>query len=78
MEVLSATHTVVAMDTRGYNRSDQPTGVENYDMSLLIADVAAIIENEGRENAVIIGHDWGGGIAWSFAAARPDQPPDYH
>ena len=72
MEGLAATHTVVAMDTRGYNKSDQPSGVENYDMSLLIADVAAIIENEGRENAVIIGHDWGGGIAWSFAAARPD------
>jgi epoxide hydrolase 4 len=72
MEVLSDSHTVVAMDTRGYNQSDQPTGVENYDMELLIADVAAIIENEGRDEAVIIGHDWGGGIAWSFAAGRPD------
>jgi pimeloyl-ACP methyl ester carboxylesterase len=72
MEGLAASHTVVAMDTRGYNKSDQPSGVENYDMNLLIADVAAVIESEGRENAVIIGHDWGGGIAWSFAAARPD------
>lgn len=72
MEGLSETHTVVAMDTRGYNKSDKPNGVENYDMSFLIADVAAVIENEGRKKAVIIGHDWGGGIAWSFAAARPD------
>lgn len=72
MEGLSSDFTVAAMDTRGYNKSDQPVGVENYDMELLINDVAAIIEAEGRESAVIIGHDWGGGIAWSFAAARPD------
>jgi pimeloyl-ACP methyl ester carboxylesterase len=72
MEGLATTHTVVAMDTRGYNKSDQPTGVGNYDMSLLIADVAAVIENEGGQQSVIIGHYWGGGIAWSFAAARPD------
>ncbi len=72
MEGLAETHTVVALDTRGYNKSDQPSGVENYDMNLLIADVAAVIENEGRDEAVIVGHDWGGGIAWSFAAARPE------
>lgn len=72
MEGLADSYTVAAMDTRGYNKSDKPTGIENYDMRFLIADVAAIIENEGRENAVIVGHDWGGGIAWSFAAARPD------
>ena len=72
MEGLAENYTVVAMDTRGYNKSDQPTGVKNYGLELLIADVAAVIENEGRENAVIIGHDWGGVISWSFAAARPD------
>tara|TARA_Y100000588_G_scaffold58738_3_gene57210 strand:- start:3210 stop:3551 length:342 start_codon:yes stop_codon:yes gene_type:complete len=71
MEGLSDTHTVAAMGTRGYNKSDQPKGVENYDMQFLINDVAAVIENEGHEKAVLIGHDWGGGIAWSFAAARP-------
>lgn len=71
MEGLASDYTVVAMDTRGYNKSDQPTGTENYDMEFLIGDIQAIIENEGREDAVIIGHDWGGGIAWSFAAARP-------
>ena len=72
MEGLASDYTVAAMDTRGYNMSDKPVGVENYDMELLINDVAAIIENEGRESAVIIGHDWGGGIAWSFAASRPE------
>ena len=72
MQGLMDEYTVAAMDTRGYNKSDQPEGVENYDMSLLVADVAAVIENEGRDKAVIVGHDWGGVIAWSFAAMVPE------
>lgn len=71
MQGLAEDHTVVALDTRGYNKSDKPEGVENYDMSLLVGDVAAVIKNEGREKAVIVGHDWGGAIAWSFAATMP-------
>lgn len=72
MQGLAADYTVAAMDTRGYNLSDQPSGVENYDMQILIEDVAAVIRNEGQESAVIVGHDWGGGIAWSFAGWRPE------
>ena len=72
MEGLAGEYTVAALDTRGYNKSDQPEGVENYDMRFLVGDVAAVIENEGREKAIIVGHDWGGMIAWSFAAAMPE------
>ncbi|MBT8146204.1 MAG: alpha/beta hydrolase [Gammaproteobacteria bacterium] len=71
MEALSEQYTVVAMDTRGYNLSDQPAGTENYDLQILVADVESVIRAEGEESAIIIGHDWGGGIAWSFAAHRP-------
>jgi pimeloyl-ACP methyl ester carboxylesterase len=62
----------VAMDTRGYNLSDQPKGVENYAMPKLVADVAAVIKAEGRDKAVIIGHDFGAMIAWNFAFDRPE------
>lgn len=72
MEALSGDYRVAAMDTRGYNLSDQPSGVENYDLEILVADVAAVIEAEGEDGAIIVGHDWGGGIAWTFAAHRPD------
>ncbi len=71
MEGLMSDYTVCALDTRGYNLSDKPEGVENYDMSLLVGDVAAVIKAEGAEKAVIVGHDWGGAIAWSFAAMVP-------
>ncbi|MDX1492718.1 MAG: alpha/beta fold hydrolase [Longimicrobiales bacterium] len=63
---------VAAVDTRGYNLSDQPEGVESYAMPLLVQDVAAVIAAEGEERAVVVGHDWGGMIAWSTAMARPD------
>jgi pimeloyl-ACP methyl ester carboxylesterase len=63
---------VVAIDQRGYNRSGQPEGVASYDMSLLVGDVAAVVEHLGHESATIVGHDWGGAVAWNVAFARPE------
>jgi epoxide hydrolase 4 len=71
MAALADRYQVVAIDQRGYNLSDKPKGVENYDMRLLMADVAAVIRHLGREKAVIVGHDWGGAVAWQFAMRRP-------
>lgn len=72
LDTLAETHTVAAIDTRGYNLSDKPASEEQYDMEYFVGDVAAVIANEGRPSAVIVGHDWGAVIAWSFAATRPD------
>jgi epoxide hydrolase 4 len=71
MEALSQNFQVVAIDQRGYNLSDKPKGVENYDMKLLVADVAAVIRHAGRDRATIVGHDWGGVVAWQFAINVP-------
>jgi pimeloyl-ACP methyl ester carboxylesterase len=71
MPALAESFQVVAIDQRGYNQSDQPVGVENYTMDKLVGDVAAVIRHFGREKAVIVGHDWGGMVAWSFAMAHP-------
>lgn len=71
MEALSDTYQVVAIDQRGYNLSDKPKGVENYDIKFLVGDVAAVIKHLGREKAIVIGHDWGGMVAWSLAMAMP-------
>ena len=70
--VLAEQFQVVAIDQRGYNRSDQPDGVEKYEMSKLVGDVAAVIKHFKREKAVIVGHDWGGAVAWTFAMNRPE------
>jgi pimeloyl-ACP methyl ester carboxylesterase len=71
MEALSSQYQVAAIDLRGYNLSGKPAGEENYDMRLLIGDVAAVIKHLGREKAIVAGHDWGGAIAWQFAFHMP-------
>jgi pimeloyl-ACP methyl ester carboxylesterase len=63
---------VVVIDLRGYNESDKPEGVENYAMPKLVGDVKAVVEHFGGKQAVIVGHDWGGAIAWSFAMRHPE------
>lgn len=71
MEVLAPNYQVVAMDLRGYNLSDKPKGVENYDLRLLVGDVQTVIRHLGRDKAIVVGHDWGGMIAWQFAMHMP-------
>ncbi len=70
---LNDAYRVVAMDTRGYNLSDHPDGVENYEMPKLVADVDAVIQAEGYKTATVLGHDWGGSIAWMYAFTHPEK-----
>ncbi len=63
---------VVAIDQRGYNRSDQPAGVENYKLSKLSDDVRHVIRHFGKKKSVLIGHDWGGYVAWTTAMRYPE------
>jgi pimeloyl-ACP methyl ester carboxylesterase len=68
-------HLVVAPDMRGYNLSSKPEGVENYRMPLLVEDIRALAEKLGfgaNRKFILAGHDWGGVVAWSYAAAHPD------
>jgi pimeloyl-ACP methyl ester carboxylesterase len=63
---------VAAVDLRGYNLSDKPKGVENYAMPLLTDDIAAVVKAEGRSSAIIVGHDWGGSVAWNVAMRKSE------
>ena len=63
---------VVAIDQRGYNLSGQPEGVENYKTEKLVGDVVAVVKHFGPGKAVIVGHDWGGMVAWAFAMTHPE------
>ena len=73
MPALSKYFQIVAVDQRGYNKSDQPQGVENYTMDKLVGDVRAVVEHFKRDKAVIVGHDWGGIVAWTFAMTYPEK-----
>lgn len=70
---LAKHYQVVAIDLRGYNKSDQPQDVANYAVEKLVGDVEAVIKHFKCDKAVIVGHDWGGFIAWTFAMTHPDR-----
>ncbi len=63
---------VVAADTRGVGETSRPRRLEDYRLRILGDDVAALIKALGEEKAHVIGHDWGGVIAWETAFAHPD------
>ncbi|HEY5002846.1 MAG TPA: alpha/beta hydrolase [Ktedonobacteraceae bacterium] len=60
---------VVAPDLRGYNDTDKPR--KGYTVSTLLRDIVGLIKGLGEEKAIIIGHDWGGVLAWAFALKYP-------
>jgi pimeloyl-ACP methyl ester carboxylesterase len=60
----------IAMDLRGYAGSDHPP--EGYDPMTLAGDVAAVLRSSGVDQATVIGHGWGGFIAWTMAVTDPD------
>ena len=72
MAALEGDFRVAALDLRGYNRSDKPQGVQAYAMPKLVGDVAAVIAAQGEGSAIVVGHDWGGAIAWNVAMFRPE------
>ena len=63
---------IVAPDLRGYGGSEKPKGIAAYRTSVLAEDVVALIRAFGVERAHVVGHDWGGGVAWTLATLHPE------
>lgn len=76
LEQLSDSYRVVAPDLRGFNLSEKPSGVPSYALSVLVEDVYALIDELGAEKVHLVGHDWGGVIAWQFAILHPERLRD--
>jgi epoxide hydrolase 4 len=62
----------VAPNLRGYERSSAPGEVEAYRAKHLLIDIAALIAQQGAPIDLLVGHDWGGALAWNLAALRPE------
>uniref|UniRef100_A0A2K6MGK5 Epoxide hydrolase 4 n=1 Tax=Rhinopithecus bieti TaxID=61621 RepID=A0A2K6MGK5_RHIBE len=63
---------VVALDLRGYGETDAPIHRQNYKLDCLITDIKDILDSLGYSKCVLIGHDWGGMIAWLIAICYPE------
>jgi pimeloyl-ACP methyl ester carboxylesterase len=63
---------VVAPDLRGYNLSSRPDGVEAYTADRLADDIVGLVRERGAESALLVGHDWGGTVAWTVAMNHPE------
>ncbi len=59
----------IAPDLRGYNLSDKPHGIDNYAVSKLCDDVVGLVKALGHKQVTLVGHDWGGTIAWAVASS---------
>jgi pimeloyl-ACP methyl ester carboxylesterase len=62
----------VAPDMRGYNLSEKPVGVDQYQVKFLCEDLRSLAEHLGHKRFVLVGHDWGGAVAWAFALSHPE------
>jgi pimeloyl-ACP methyl ester carboxylesterase len=63
---------VVAPDLRGYNLSSRPSHIKDYAGAKLADDISRLIRELGYESAMLVGHDWGGTVAWTVAMNHPE------
>lgn len=72
LKELSDEYHVVAPDLRGYNLSDKPERVEDYALDALMGDITGLVQALGHDKAYLVGHDWGGILAWYLADLHPE------
>ena len=65
---VSLGYRVIIPDQRGYNLSDKPEGIASYSIDLLASDVVGVLDTVTDSKALVVGHDWGAGVAWYLAA----------
>ncbi|HEV8471555.1 MAG TPA: alpha/beta hydrolase [Methylomirabilota bacterium] len=70
---LGRDHRAIAFDMRGHNLSSKPAELEAYRVDRLVEDLRALTEHLGHRRFSLVGHDWGGAVAWAFAIAHPDR-----
>ena len=71
--VLAEDYFVVCPDQRGFGASDKPEGVENYRTDRIVADLIALADVLEIDRFTLVGHDWGGAVAWLAALRHPER-----
>lgn len=63
----------IAVDQRGYSLSSKPATVKSYHITNLVEDIKCLVDKLTKEKIILVGHDWGGGVAWLFAQLHPEK-----
>ncbi|MBQ6641698.1 MAG: alpha/beta hydrolase [Saccharopolyspora sp.] len=71
--VAAAGYRAVAPDQRGYGKTSRPHRIEDYDITHLVGDLIALLDDLGEQKAIFVGHDWGSMVAWHTALLHPDR-----
>ena len=71
--LVAAGYRVIAPDLRGFGESDRPAAVADYRLRQLVGDVRGLLDANEVEQAAVVGHDWGAGLAWAVATFLPDR-----
>ncbi len=71
--LVTAGYHVIVPNQRGFGRSSSPQNITDYDISHLTADLVALLDHYGYQDAVFVGHDWGANIVWSLAMMHPSR-----
>jgi epoxide hydrolase 4 len=71
--LVAAGHWVIAPDQRGFALSGKPAHVEDYDVERGVDDMNQLLDALGIEKAHVVGHDFGGGVAWGLSMLHPDR-----
>ncbi len=71
--LVEAGYRLIIPDQRGYNRSEKPGDIDDYQLSELGQDIVDVLDAVGVEKAHLVGHDWGGAITWWLAEHRPER-----
>ncbi|XP_055649156.1 LOW QUALITY PROTEIN: epoxide hydrolase 3 [Falco peregrinus] len=72
LQDLGTRYRVVALDLRGYGASEKPPGRDSYRLEVLLEDIRQVIEILGPPPCILVGHDWGGLLAWEVASSHPE------
>lgn len=68
-----AGYRVLAPDMRGFGRSSRPAEIDAYDLDTIAADLVGLLDAVGEDEAVFVGHDFGGPAVWHTAQAHPER-----